>query len=156
MYYDSQLIWTLGSFCKIKDPDSQDATLLNIFTKILNQKVSVKLSNNEKESTFKETVMTLFRLYHKNRWEPAKTFFYIFTGQILTSCTKEVYLDLTYYDLEGKITLNERTINGLCDAECKLLNYLWFDGQSQYGEDDNESSVDTCEETEYSENSETV
>ena len=104
-----------------------------------------------------EFMLTLYRLYLQN-WEPARTFFYMWTGKLLNP-EDDLF---TIVAGDKKIEFNARTINGDCDRLCcEELNKLWFDvGTGEEDESSSESQSETDSEgegsMEYLDDSESV
>ena len=155
MSYTEDVIRTVGIYSNIEDAFSQDAVLHRVFASLLGAKFQVNL----------EIILTLYRLYFTHGWEPARTFFYLVTGTLLDKETPRVKLSkkaIEYIFGSGEYSvplLDPRTISGECDKHCDLLNVLWFDSESYYGEEGEESESEESgsesegEGSEYSEGS---
>lgn len=123
----SHVLHTIGIFPFMNDYKAQDAVLHNIFSSI---QVHVR-----DVVPIEEVVMTLFRLYTQN-WEPARTYFYKFTGKLLDNDNDDECIIVRLHN-NKEIELNRRTISGDCDRLCKYMNSLWF---MDYAESSSESS----------------
>lgn len=124
----------VGIFSALDGPHAQDAVLHSIFAGIL----STPLRNLD-EQQHTELIYTLFRLF-VDEWRPARTFFYLVTGQLLQRDTVETVVTDFLYKTGEALALNARTINGDCDRKCSLLNGLWFDADRYYDEEEDDES----------------
>jgi hypothetical protein len=146
--YSKNVLFTVGIFENIEDAHSQDAVLHRIFFS-LNEE-SIKGTLNDVRLT--ETILTLYRLYFNQGWEPARTFFYNMTGVLLNSESPRVSLSTAllrslydHTDLEVPM-MDPRTIHGECDKHCDLFNSLWFDSENYYGDDEDGEKTESEEE----------
>ena len=141
MSYTEDVIRTVGIYTNIEDAFSQDAVLHRVFSSLLGTKCQVTL----------EIILTLYRLYFTHSWEPARTFFYLVTGTLLDKDTPRVKLSkraIEYIFGSGEFSvplLDPRTISGECDKHCDLLNVLWFDSESYYGDEGEGSESEESE-----------
>lgn len=141
MSYTEDVIRTVGIYTNIEDAFSQDAVLHRVFSSLLGAKGHVTL----------EIILTLYRLYFTHSWEPARTFFYLVTGTLLDKDTPRVKLSkraIEYIFGSGEFSvplLDPRTISGECDKHCDLLNVLWFDSESYYGDEGEGSESEESE-----------
>ena len=141
--FSSETIFTVGLFKSIVDCHSQDAVLHNIFAR-----TDMKRRRTT-EGQFSETILTLYRLYFNQGWEPARTYFYMMTGILLNEEDPSTVIYLNRCGYEGssvQLTMDPRTISGDCDRRCELLNALWFDSKKYYGSNDNSDSESEEEE----------
>ena len=136
--FSQETRWAVGTFANVDDPEAQNALLHQIFTRILSSKAT-----SRHISVFEEVVMTLYRLFLDQEWEPARTFFYILTGTLINPERPVLSIDLNLFFRVGYVSflhLDPRTINGECDKTCLLLNVLWFNAEDYY---DNDSDTDS-------------
>lgn len=145
--YSKDVVLTVGIFSSIEDGVSQDAVLHRIFSSLTEDALTGELP----PVIIIETLITLYRLYFNDEWSPARTFFYLLSGVLLNkddprADINERLTESLYDNFEGiQIpTLDPRTVAGECDKHCSLLNQLWFDADSYYGDDsDDEDESET-------------
>lgn len=129
--WSQETIRNVGIFGSLDGGHSQDALLHSIFAGIIATPLD--------EQQYIEVTYTLFRLFTTHEWHPARTFFYLTTGQMLENDSTETEVsNLLCNTPLPPFALDVRTINGDCDRKCYLLNTLWFDAESYY--DDASSS----------------
>ena len=151
--YSKDVVLTVGIFSSIEDAVSQDAVLHRVFSSLVEDALRGELGPQR----IVETVVTLYRLYFADGWSPGRTFFYMLSGVLLNRDDPRASIneDLTqslYDNFDGIVipVLDPRTISGVCDQYCSLLNQLWFDSDSYYddAESDPESESESEEESE--------
>jgi len=142
--FSQETRWAVGTFANVDEPEAQNALLHQIFTRILSSKAT-----NRHINVFEEVVMTLYRLFLDQEWEPARTFFYMLTGTLINPDRPVLSIDFNLYFRVGYASylhLDPRTINGECDKTCSLLNVLWFNAEEYYDDDSDADSDDDSSE----------
>lgn len=151
--FSKDVLLTVGVYSNIEDAESQDAVLHRVFASICEEAIAGELG----AKPIVEAVITLYRLFHAEGWEPARVFFYMLTGQLINKNDKpkcdvnEAYTDTLYSHLTEPVSvpiLDPRTVSGECDKHCDLLNALWFDSDSYYDHDDSEDDETNSEDSE--------
>lgn len=149
MALSPQTIHLLNSFnSDVEDRHAQNVLLHAIFTRI----VKHDLHNSQNADLFKQTCMTLARLYWDQYWDPARVFFYILTGFLLPD-DEVVLTKASFPELGDNLMLSAEVINGLCDLHTETFNGLWYNyEEDEEDEDDDEDDEEDDDEEEDDEN----
>jgi hypothetical protein len=137
----------VGTFDSISDADAQDAMLHSIFSSVVyHHHHTLGANSSERQrlnkSELRGVLMTLFRLFFKEAWSPARTYFHLLTGKLLVPMDDSQEEEREALEvMDSTLILNPVTIVGDCDRECVFMNNLWFDSESYYDNDNASSSI---------------
>ena len=129
--------YAVGACAVSDDSTCQDALLHNVFSVMLKEFSVVSLRHDH--SLYTEIILTLYRLYTKDKWDPARTYFYIFTSKFIDDEDPNMIVNFTNRQ-ETHLALSPERIVGDCQKRCTVLNGLWFDFDDHYGGDSSSSS----------------